>query len=379
MKEIRYTTNEVTNVGNLVTQKKLMSLMISIVYALLCSVASLECRSPFRTPECDEPYIEVRYINNAQTYYLRNSYIRSGPLFNTFDKASFFNNMLPAGPITYRYDNNKTVEGKYLVEQINSLLTEISQKKQSFTHFKILKNRDFRRKRDRTGLLIAKFKDYPFVLKLFIETPHSFIQPYKKGFEPCCFFIMAGGTRHLNGFTRIPNLHAIKAQIAASPEWRNKLDVPRKWYWQPNNKPWMQVKGYNLGGLYKQTVTFPAVYAIIADEIAIEREFTLKQADDRITALKIANFFEQQIDPHINNYVIEKGTGKIVPIDYEFFPSVVGLKRYDVDGKKVYEECRSYPQWYGKLACKMVHETFFRTKAERREAQYSAYTPLKDY
>jgi hypothetical protein len=332
---------------------------------------SLHARSPFRTQEADMPSIEIKYVNDKHSHRLTNFYLQAGPIFNTFDKNFFDTHLLPTSPIAYRYDAQKHVSGKELNALIEELLEEIDQKKKSYTNFTVLKDRDFRKNDDRTGLLIVKCNKHPFVVKLFIETPESFVNPYRKGFEPCCFFIMASGTRHLNGFTRIPNLEAITKLVKQSERWKDRVATLRKWYWLPKNKPWLHVTGYHLGDKKKQEITIPSVYAIVCDEIAIEREFDLHNSDDRATALDLANFFEQRIDPHINNYVIEKGTGKIVPIDYEFFPSMVGLKKH--------VPCNSYVQWYGKLSLKMVQDTFCRTKKVRRDAQYSTYTPLKDY
>lgn len=349
----------------------LMNYNYLALLAVTLSIHALYGRSPFRTPEQDAPMIHVHYVGQQDMYKLASSYLQAGPLFNTFDKQFFFDHLVPKGPISYRYDATKSVTGAKLETLIKELLSEINQKRKTYTNFTILKDRDFRKNDDRTGLLIVKFNDYPFVVKLFIETPKSFVNPYKKGFEPCCFFIMASGTRHLNGFTRIPNLESLNRLIKQSPQWRDILDTPRKWYWLSEQHPWIEIIGYHLGDKRVQSIRVPSVYAVICDEIAIEHEFDLHNPTDRARALEVANFFEQRIDPHINNYVIEKWTGKIVPIDFEFFPSMVGLKKH--------VPCNNYVQWYGKLSCKMVHDTFGRSKQVRRAAQYSTYTPLKDY
>lgn len=60
--------------------------------------------------------------------------------------------------------------------------------------------------------------------------------------------------------------------------------------------------------------------------------------------------------------MIEKGTKKLVIVDTEHFPTVVGFRKRP-------PKCKNYTSWYLQLSSKCGKETFFRTKKERRAAQ----------
>lgn len=305
-------------------------------------------RTVFRPHDPQEPVITAQWHNDEKKYSFKNTHLELEPLFKVFDKKHFFEQMLPKKAISFRYDESQSVTGELLDTHINELLQEIKAGKTTFTHFDILKKRDFN-KRKQVGLMIVKFKKYPFVVKLFIETPDSFVQPFSKGFEPICFFYMGGGVnRHISGFTRIKNLNAIKKTIEASPYWKDKVGFPRKWFWQPKDSSWLQLTGKNIGTNTIATTQIPAVYAIVADQIIWDREFGLFDARDRKMAMSLSNFVGQRIDPHINNFGIEKGSGKIVPIDFELFPLMVGLKQT--------QRSSGYLGWYTSLAIKMVKD-----------------------
>lgn len=101
----------------------------------------------------------------------------------------------------------------------------------------------------------------------------------------------------------------------------------------------------------------PSVYALICDEVYIERTFSLTSSSDRETALKLTNFLQQQVDPHINNYVVDAVTKKIALVDTEHFPTMVGLDQP--------EPCTDYVSWYLSLSLKMWNNSFMRTKKQR--------------
>lgn len=326
-----------------------------------CSVFGLYGRSVFRPHDPQLPTITTQWEKDTKTYSFKNTHLEEEPLFKVFDKQHFFANQLPKNAISFRYNPQQSVSGATLDALIHHLLEEINAGKTVFTHFDILKKRDFN-KRKKIGLLIVKFKKYPFVVKLFIETPESFVQPFNKGFEPICFFYMGGGVnRHISGFTRIKNLQAIKKTIEASPYWSKRVDFPRKWFWYPKKQPWITLTGNNIGQKPTTRTTFPAVYALVADQIIWTREFALTSPQDRKTAMALSNFVDQRIDPHINNFGIEQKTGKIVPIDFELFPLMVGLKQQ--------RRSSGYLGWYTSLAFKMLKDTFGRSKQERSELQ----------
>ncbi len=334
---------------------------------LLCGLVTISLhsgRSVFRTKDPNIPTLIVRWKDTDISHTLRDSHLEA-PLFLIFDKHYFETHMLPDNDISYRYEPTRTVTGSILGTLIQTAIDEIKQGKKIFTHFIILKKRDFH---NGSGLIILKFKNHPFVVKLFIETPESFVTPWEKGFESMCFFNMGGGiNRHLMGFTRIKNLEHIKATLAKHPYWQDKVSFPRKWFWMPKYVRWLELKGKNIGTGTTQG-EIPSVYAVVADHIAIKRTFTLQQRKDRRIAVALSSYLKSAIDLHINNYVIEEPTGDIVIIDTEHFPTLVGL----------WEEppSQSYLQWYIYLARKMVHYTFERNKQERYARQLQSTSPM---
>jgi len=327
---------------------------------ILMSYSHLICRTVYRTKDVRMPKITTQWENDTKTYQFKNTHLEQEPLFKVFDKQHFLANQLPTNAISFRTDQSHSVSGSTLARLIEGLLEEVKKGKSNFTHFDVLKKRDFNKK-TQVGLLVVKFKKYPFVVKLFMETPESFVQPFSKGFEPICFFYMGGGVnRHISGFTRIKNLNHVKKTVMAHPYWSQKVDFPRKWFWQPRNNRWITLKGKHIGSGPCST-SFPATYAIVADQIVWSREFQLFDSRDRKRAMALSNLVDQRIDPHINNFGIEQKTGKIVPIDFELFPLMVGLKQ----GRK----SSGYLAWYTGLACKMIKDTFGRSKQERKNLQ----------
>ena len=269
--------------------------------------------------------------------------------------------MLPKGTISFRNKPSESVQGKVLTDLVEELLVEVQKKKKKFKHFTVLRKVNFNTKL-RCGLLILKFKDHPFVLKLFIENPKTFVNPYAKGFEPMCFFVMAGGiNRHLTGFTRIKNLGQVRKKIQTHDHWSKIIDFPRKWFWLPNNSRWIEITGHNIGNKKKLTTKLPSVYGIIADAIKADKTFSLFNKNEKKVGMELCNYLEHAIDPHIDNFMREKATNKIIMVDTEHFPSVVGLKQKN--------EFHNYISWYTFLALKCSKDGFFRTKRERKEAQ----------
>ncbi|HEX2977965.1 MAG TPA: hypothetical protein VHO47_02515 [Candidatus Babeliales bacterium] len=325
---------------------------------ILFTISLLQARSPFRTEEPGTPTIITHWLGDSKKHSLSSFYLQEGALFHLYDAHYFDTKKLTPGPISYRYQLEKHVDGTVLSQLIENLLVELSSKKPDLTDFTILKKRDFNFK-NHTGFLVAKFKNYPFVLKLFITTPEQFLKPFDYGFESCCFFIMGGGVnRYLSGFTRLRNLDRLEKLVAQNSEWADKVEFPRKWYWEPQQQRKFIIEGENIGAVgKKQTITLPSVYALICDEVYIERTFSLTSSSDRETALKLTNFLQQQVDPHINNYVVDAVTKKIALVDTEHFPTMVGLDQP--------EPCTDYVSWYLSLSLKMWNNSFMRTKKQR--------------
>lgn len=329
---------------------------------------TLLCRSALRPRNSYTPLIITNWVGDTRKSYLRDSHLELYPLFGLYDEKHVKENLLPTGPITFRNDPSKSISGKELSDMIEHFVGEVKRRKRKFRDFVTLKARDFCR-RKQAGLIVAKCKKYPFVVKLFLETPQGFVRPYQKGLEAGCIFTIGGGScRHLLGFTRIKNLKTIEKRIKKNAHWSKRIDVPRKWFWLPAREPKMEVTAYNLGGHKEIKQQLPSVYAIIADEIKAERTFTLLNSDDKRTAIDLSNFLLCSIDPHINNFMVEEGTGKIVIIDTEHFPSLVGLKKRP--------RITYYSSFYMELTTKFVKSRFFRNKKERIRLQTNPTTPF---
>ena len=326
-----------------------------LMYPFLCSA-----RSIYRPVDPYMPEIKVKWEGDSKAHLLRKYHLEEYALFQLFDHDFFMGHMLPSTAITYRYDSDKSVEPKILTALIDELIQEIKHGKHTFTHFTILQSKDYNFKKG-NGLLIVKFNDYPFVVKLFVETPDSFVSPFDKGLEPIFFFFMAGGVnRHLTGFTRIKNREIITQRIAQSP-WAASIDIPRKWHWVPSSSRWIEITGKNIGKIQERTIRLPGTYCIIADAIEAERNLSLLSREDKKRAMDLCNYLNIWIDPHMKNFMIEKGTGKFVIVDTEHFPTVVGLR------EKISFE--SYSNWYLYLAGKCWRNAFMQNKHERRNPQ----------
>lgn len=319
-------------------------------------------RSVYRPRDPLLPEITVSWSDETKYYTLRESHLEEYAFFKLFDRDYFFSHQLPKGPISFRHNNSLKVNSTILIALIDTLIQEINQKKSEFTHFKVLQEKNFNRDQI-SGLLIVKFNNYPFVVKLFIETPPSFVQPFDKGWEPRFFFIMGGGAnRHMTGFTRIKNLELVTKRLKESTYWSEKVDVPRKWFWMPPSSRWIKITGKNIGNQSPLTTQIPGTYCIIADAIEPDHVFSMLNTQQRTLALELANYLEMLVDAHINNFMIEKNSKKIVIVDTEHFPTLVGL-----DEKPPY--FNSYTSWYLYLSRKCFNDMFLRTKKTRREAQ----------
>lgn len=325
-------------------------------------------RNPLRKPDPLCPFITTRWKNDTQFYKLRDSHLEITPLFHLYDESYFEKNLLPKKSITFRNNETKSVSGQIISDLIEELLAEVYAKKKQYKNFEVLKNRDFNSHKH-AGLLVVRCKKYPFVVKLFMETPRSFIRPYNKGFEPACFFIIGGGaTRHLIGFTRVRNLKTITKRIQKNPHWSKRIDVPRKWFWKPKKFQSIELCGYNIGGHKKICKDIPAVYAIVTDEIKAVRKLSIFNKEDRKTAIDLSNYLLCRIDPHIENFLIEQATGKIIIIDTEHFPSLVGFKKRP--------RITSYTSWYLHLFFKFIKNRFGRSKKTRHNLQLHPRPPF---
>ena len=332
-----------------------------IFYVIISNFIALCGRSPLRSQDPLMPEIITCWPGERKTFHLREYCLEQHAIFSKFDREYFMGHLLPDEPIPYRLTPDKHVEGSRLKKQIEELLVELQSKKKSYAHFKVLKDSDFNA-RTVSGLIILKFKEYPFVLKLFIKTPETFVKPLSEGMIPRFFFRMGGGiNRHLSGFTRIKNLEEIRNKIDEDDQWSKLIDTPRKWFWLPKDPRWIEVRSKNIGNAGELKTELPAVYGIVADFIENDKSFSLFNPEDREVALKFANYIGNRVDAHVDNLMVEKSTGIIVLIDTEHFPTMVGLKEpleYD-----------DYVTWYRKLSTKCFKDMFLRTKKDRRDLQ----------
>ena len=330
--------------------------VVLLFFATVISIASCKCRSIYRPSDPLLPSIIAKWQDDDKIYKLSKYHLEEYPLFCLFDKEYFEKNILPTGQINFRYNPNQAVNTQQLTDLIIDLLNEIKKGKRNFTHFSILQSKDYNFNKS-SGLLIVKFKKYPFVVKLFVETPESFVSPFDKGIEPIfCFFMSGGINRHLLGFTRLKNREIIMQRIAKSP-WARNVDIPRKWHWVPPDSRWIEMHGFNIGQVKEHVIQFPGTYCIIADAIEHDHMASLFNSNDKKMALDLCNYLDVWIDPHMKNFMIEKESKKFIIVDTEHFPSFTGLKE-----KVTFE---SYTNWYLYLTGKCWRNTFMQTKKER--------------
>lgn len=334
-------------------------LFIFIVWA---ACAPLFARSALRPIDTTVPRLTARWACNHDKHYsITDSHLEEYPLFVVFNETYFNTHRLPLTDIAYRYNPQESVSGACLDLLIENLLDEIQNGKRKYTDFILLQDKDFNHKKA-AGLAVFRFKDYPFILKLFIETPKSFVTPWMKGVLPIWFFYMAGGgNRHTTGLTRIQNMTVIRNKLKNIPKWADFVDTPQKWFWTPKNFKRIELIGNNINGKDSITACIPGTYAIIAEAIEQSEEKTIFDRHKRKIALELCNTLDLFIDPHIDNFMIEKGSNKLVIIDTEHFPTLVGLKE-----KASY---KTYVRWYLGLMRKASYDIFFRNKKDRKDAQ----------
>lgn len=337
---------------------RIFSLIFSCISVNLCGE-----RSIYRPRDTTVPEISVAYTTDGKSHTLRSPYMRYWPIFETFDRDYFFSHQLPKKMIPYRTNPECMVSGEELAEYAEELLQIVRSSrriKKEMGNFIILKSCDFN-PRTCSGLIVARLKNHPFVIKLFVETPESFVRPFSKGFEPGCMFVIGGGvSRFLAGFTRVKNAEYMRDYFDKNPVWNGVLDLPRKWFWMPRDVQWLTVRGRNFCTAESSLVIeVPSVYAIFCDAIDSDRSLSLRNKHERRFALGLSQDLNNRLDPHINNFVIERDSGLIVIIDTEHFPTMVGLEE-----RMVY---RSYASWYLQLFLRGFCARYCTTKTVRRE------------
>lgn len=370
------------------------ALVLNLLVIILCWHQQSDTRNYFRGIDPAIPYIEVQWSDQAANqadleanpiYTLRDSHLKERPIFHTFDLHYFQRKLLPNGPIPYRNSaqpkltssnsNNSTSEsvlGATLSAQVENLLRELHELKKLpkkermrvfktyFTDFIILKSNELYFK-SFSGLIVAKFKKYPFIVKLLIEKPASITMPYNRGIYSMGIFTMSGTVRHTIGFSRVINSENIMEKAAADPRWKDRLTVPKKWFWLPKNPYWLKITGHNIGIQGTQSIEVPAIYAVIAEEINCSAANCKPNPRE---CLEVSNFLQCATDPNYSNFRIEDSSGKLAIIDTESFPLLMGL---DTEQMRPF---KSYKGFYSRVTIRFVHRKLFQDKRARRKNQF---------
>ncbi|MGZ6251245.1 MAG: hypothetical protein ACXWL2_04395 [Candidatus Chromulinivorax sp.] len=330
-------------------------------------------RSIHRKPNSTIPYITVSSENKEyahkwvhsnsekKIHKFQNKYLRLKTL-KTFEKSNIRKQLLPNHPINYRKGNG-AVDPQILKQENEILLQEILDGKKHFTYFTVLSDVAFNYKNN-SGFIALKYNNYPFVLKLFIEHPDTFIQPFNKGFKAKGLFVLNGNMRHLSGFTRIPNLEQAKKLLAKDAQYRYYLDFPRKWYWIPKKEYSLTINWYDDNNQHYETLKIPGVYGIVCDYIEVDKKIQKQEINTlRQISVDVGSYLHNIIDSNVENFVPEKDSNKIVIIDTEHFPTMTGLEKE--------MSANGYVQWYIELAGKYIKTAFLRSKQKRISDQSS--------
>lgn len=349
---------------NLITQREIVKLVskLGLIILNVSLPLLLNARSALRPQDPFKPTLITSWENDTKTFSVKSDYLEPYPLFS-IQTDNLMEDYLPMGEISFRNKEN-VVLGKDLSYLIQELLTEIKANKKTFTHFKVLQSKNYSFW-NQCGLLVLKFNDYPFVVKLFMETPETFVNPYVKGAEPMFFWYMGGGAgRHIAGITRVKNLKNMKAKTQSHPYWHDHVLFPRKWIYIPNDAQWIHLTGLHLKKNEELTNTIPGTFAIIADYIETKNDFKMSAKDEQQMVMNYCNDMGMAVDPHHKNYSFQKHATKnepvMVVVDTEHFPTMVGLK----DPK----EFEDHGAWYRFLANKGFNDIYMRTKKDRKQA-----------
>lgn len=342
-----------------------------IVFFLLSIIGPINGRSCRRPADSTIPIITVCPSNPilAETWYsrktkdpvrfktkhvLKSPYLRINPIKQAFNQEFFQEHYLPKNTkIEYR-DGTGSIHTDTLDNLAQGLVAEVKAGQKKFTNFTVLKDRDFNYSK-LSGLLVVKYKNYPFVLKLAIEHPHTMVDPYSKSTEATFIFIFGGNIRHLSNFTRISNLENIKKILMFNPYYLDNINFPRKWYWQPENNYSLEVTWHASPYKSEEKFSIPSIYAVISDYINIDPTFPQQELNK--IAMKISIDTEFLIDPHAGNTVVEKGSTMYTMLDTENFRIMTGLD-HTMNSKK-------YLCWFLEMSTTCLKIYGGRTKQER--------------
>lgn len=286
---------------------------MNIKYILLFLSTSLIAQ------QANIPTITAQWPDSGIFFSLKSNRPEISTYFGLFDQEDFLKHQLPQDDIRFRNEYQR-VSGATLDQELNSCWAELQSNTSPPHSFRVLKDEHYNYQQ-KTGTIILALKNYPFVVKLYSETPRSFVRIRDKDPKQIGMFLIGGGThRYVTGFTRIKNAQAIKAACEKSEEFRD-IDIPRKWFWQPTDNLWFNVQGKNFPDSDETlSVSMPSSYAVVTDYI--EKGSSL----DSAAALNIARFLSPRMDANPDNFMIEKYTGKTVITDTEHFASMIGIR-----------------------------------------------------
>lgn len=322
---------------------------------ILLNLISIFSRSVHRPVHPNDPVLTVRNSKTGETYKMIDSRLQEYAFFNCYNKKHLEKNLLP-DKVNYRYKPDESINGEVLNKKIENFLCELLSKKKKFQDFEILKCTDFNRKK-KSGFIVVRFKDYPFVLKLSIETPKTITDFSLRGVQERAIFCMASSMRHLAGLTRVRTVEKIKENIDPTNPWYNKLSLPRKWYWLPKNPEYLLITANNLAGKQESYTKIPAIYGVICDEIKLS-----KKRPPAHECLDFCRKLDFILDPHTINFNYDDITGEITIIDTEYFPILMGAR-------EKYHQAQNYVSWYLGLAGEFIVNKFCMLKSHRRNRQ----------
>lgn len=325
---------------------------------------SLISRSIHRKIDSSAPCITSRWKGRHRTYINIDSRYEEYPLFacQPYLDDLLENHTLPLDLILNDGTEEVTIARETLSKLLEEFVHEVLRKKRTFKHFTLLQNKNFNH-RKQCGLLVVKSKDYPLVIKLFVETPKTFIDPFGKGFEPIFFHYMSNGAnRHVSGLTRIANREHVLTWAQNNPYWNNRIQIPRKWFWLPERVAWIELNGKNIGEHKNITAQFPSVYAIVAECVDTHQQEDFESNKGEIV-MDLCNDLDTVVDPHITNFIVKEDPVTRLPnitiIDTEHFPTMLGL-----DQTVFFSDHFS---WIAYLASKCLKDMYFRPKSSRLE------------
>jgi hypothetical protein len=338
-----------------------MNNLSKIVIITGMMIGGSSARSPFRSQDSALPTITITNQEHKTVCTLTHRHLAAYPTFY-FTPAMLKPYMLPK-LIPYRTKPSRFIHRKRIDHIIEKLIVELQKGRNTFSDVTLLKSKNFNF-RKKCGLLIVKCKNHPFIIKLFMERPETYFDPYCKGVESIAFFFTAGGVnRHSTGLSRVMNLHHTKNKIARMPEWCSLVSFPRKWFWLPKKPRFMTFCGTNIEGNPLLKNTIPEVFAIVADEIDLSDQIKISAREKERIIIDLCNSLNLYLDPHFDNFVFQKSSiapFKITILDTEHFQTMIGL----------YNPPRfsTYVGWYSYLVAHFLRKTLLRGKNNMNES-----------